>query len=80
MEVHFSDELQQKLDELAVETGRDREDFVHDALAGYFSELQQANKMIDDRYDEIRSGKVKLIDGEEAFRSLKAKAELQLRK
>jgi hypothetical protein len=33
--------------------------------------------MLDGRYDDIKSGKVKLIDGEEAFARLKEKTEAQ---
>jgi hypothetical protein len=33
--------------------------------------------MLDGRYDEIKSGKVKLIDGEEAHARLKQKTEAQ---
>ncbi len=46
---------------------------------GYFDELMQTRKMLESRYDDFASGKVKLIDGEEAFARLKAKTDAQRR-
>jgi len=40
-----------------------------------FSSLKKLRKTLDRRYDEIKSGKVKLIPGEEAFARLRAKSE-----
>ena len=39
-------------------------------MAGYFEELAQVRETLDSRYDDIKSGKVKLISGEEAFARL----------
>jgi hypothetical protein len=77
MEVHFTPEVQAKLDQLAAETGRARDEFVRDAMAGYFDELLRTRGMLDRRYDDIQSGKVQLMDGEEAFARLKEKTEAQ---
>jgi len=73
MEVHFSPDLQAKLDKLATETGRAKDELVQDAMASYLDELTQVRGMLESRYDEIKSGKVKLIDGEEAFARLRPK-------
>lgn len=73
MEVHFAPDLQAKLDKLATETGRAKDELVQEAMAGYLDELAQVRGMLDSRYDEIKSGKVKLIDGEEAFARLRQK-------
>jgi hypothetical protein len=48
---------------------------VQDAVAGFFDELAETREMLDSRYDEIKSGKVKLIPGEEVFARLRAKSE-----
>ncbi|MCC6389180.1 MAG: addiction module protein [Bryobacterales bacterium] len=45
-------------------------ELVRDAVAGMFDELAETRNMLDRRYDEIESGKVKMIDGEEAFARL----------
>ncbi len=56
---------------MATETGRAKDEFVQDAMAGYLDELARVRGMLDNRYDEIKSGKVKLSDGEAFFDSLR---------
>jgi predicted transcriptional regulator len=75
MVVRLKPETESRLQELAATTGRPPDELVEDAMAGYFAELAQLRRTIDSRYDEIKSGKVKPIDGEEAFRKLRAKSE-----
>jgi predicted DNA-binding protein len=75
MVVHLKPETESRLQELSATTGRAPEELVEDAMAGYFAELSQVREALDSRYDEIKSGKVKPIDGEEAFRRLRAKSE-----
>jgi len=75
MEVQFSPEIQARLDRLANETGRAKDQFVQDAMLGYPDELEQTRKMLDSRYDDIKSGRVQPIDGEEAFARLREKSE-----
>ena len=77
MEVHFSPETEKKLKELSTQSGRGTDDLIEDAMAGYFDEVVQAREMLDSRYDDLKSGRVKPIDGEEAFARLKAKTEAQ---
>jgi predicted transcriptional regulator len=77
MEVHFAPDVERKLNDLAAQSGRGASELVQDALAGYLDELAQTREMIDSRYDELKSGRVKPIDGEEAFARLKAKTETQ---
>jgi predicted transcriptional regulator len=73
MEVQLEPELQAKLNEIARESGRAAPDLVREAVAGYVDDLAGTRRMIDSRYDDIRSGKVKLIPGEEAFARLRAR-------
>ena len=70
MEVQFEPAVQARLDQIARESGRPAVDVVQDAVAGYVGELAKTRHTLDTRYDEIRNGKVKLIDGEEAFTRL----------
>jgi hypothetical protein len=65
MEVHFAPELQAKLDQLVLETGRPVEELIEDALAGYVPELIETREMLDSRYDDLKSGRVKPIPGDE---------------
>jgi predicted DNA-binding protein len=75
MEVQFSPEIQARLDRLANETGRAKDQFVQDAMPGYLDELERTREMLDSRYDDIKSGRVKTIAGEEAFARLREKSE-----
>lgn len=70
MEVQFEPAVQATLDRIARESGRAAVDLVQDAVAGYVGELTQTREMLDSRYDDIKSGKVKLIPGDEAFAKL----------
>jgi predicted transcriptional regulator len=74
MEVHFKPEVQAKLEELARESGRPSGELVEDAVVGYFDELAQTRDMLDRRFDDLESGRVKLIDGEEAYQRLMEKS------
>jgi hypothetical protein len=54
-------------------------EFLEDAVVGHFDEWSQTREMLDRRFDDLESGRVKLIDGEEAFERLMAKTEAQRR-
>jgi predicted transcriptional regulator len=75
MEVHVTPETAKKLRDLAEATGRAPGDILEDALAGYLEEVASVRKTLDSRYDDLKSGRVKPIDGEEAFRKLREKSE-----
>jgi predicted DNA-binding protein len=77
MEVHFTSEIQARLERLAAESGRSKDALVQDAMPGYLDELEQTRGMLDSRYDDLKSGKVKPIDGEEAFQRLMQKTASQ---
>jgi predicted transcriptional regulator len=80
MEVHFSPEVQAKLEQMVRESGRPSEELVEDAVVGYFDELARTREMLDRRFDDLESGRVKPIDGEEAYRRLMEKTEAQRRR
>ena len=75
MEVHLSAETESRLSELAAKTGRAAEDLVEDAVAGYLKELASMRNMLDSRYDDIQSGRIDPIPGEEAIARLRQKSE-----
>ncbi|PYV94493.1 MAG: hypothetical protein DMG89_25060 [Acidobacteria bacterium] len=75
MEVHFRPETETRLQELAAKAGRAPEELVEDAMAGYLQELAQVRDELDSRYDELKSARVKGLDGEEAFANLRRKSE-----
>jgi Arc/MetJ-type ribon-helix-helix transcriptional regulator len=73
MEVHFTPDVQAKLDRLVTETGRSADEFVQDAMAGYVDELADVRTTLDSRYDDLKSGRVKPVSGDEVVARLRAK-------
>lgn len=74
MEVHFTPDVQAKLDRLAMDTGRPANELLQDALAGYFEELAETRQVLDSRYDDLESGRVKPIGGDEMKARLRARS------
>ncbi|MDX2178366.1 MAG: addiction module protein [Bryobacteraceae bacterium] len=66
MEVTFAPEVEKTLNEIATLSGRSAAELVQDAVAGYVDDSPETRATLDRRYDEIKSGKVKLIPGDEA--------------
>ncbi len=75
MVVHLKPETESRLKELSETTGRAPDDLVEDAMAGYLAELAQMRSTLDNRYDEIKDGRVTPIDGDEAFKRIRARGE-----
>jgi len=75
MDVHITAKTSKKLKDLAATSGRAPEDIVEEALAGYLEEVAAVRETLDSRYDDLKSGRVKPIDGEEALRKLREKSE-----
>jgi hypothetical protein len=67
-------DIQAKLEQWASQTGRPAEELVEDVMAGCFDELAQVRETIDSRYDDIKSGKVKLIPGNEVIARLRERS------
>jgi predicted DNA-binding protein len=74
MEVRLRPETESRIQELAAKTGRVADELVEEAMAGYLHELAQTREMLDRRYDELKSGSVKAVDGEAAFSALRRKS------
>lgn len=71
MVVHLKPETESRLQQLAESTGRAPEELVEDAMAGYLAELSDVRGTLDGRYDDIKSGRVAPIEGEEGFARLR---------
>ena len=65
MEIHLTPELQARFDQLVSESGCAPEKLIEDALAGYVPEIAETREMLDSRYDDLKSGRVKAISGDE---------------
>jgi predicted DNA-binding protein len=74
MELRLEPELSAKVEQWSAQTGRSVSDLVEDAVATYLTELGELREKLDSRYDDIVSGKVQLVHGDEAYRMLKDRA------
>jgi len=71
MEIRFKPETESRLNELASKSGRPADELVEDAMAAYLTEAAELRATLDTRYDEIKSGRVKPVDGEAFFEDLR---------
>jgi hypothetical protein len=72
MDLHLNNpDLQAKRNRWVTETGRAPDELIEDAIAGYFDELARTREMLNSRYDDLKSGRVKAIDGEQFFENLR---------
>jgi predicted transcriptional regulator len=74
MEVHFTPELQAKIDQLVIETGRAPDKLLEDAMAAYVDELVETREMLNSRYDDLKSGRVKPISRDEIIAHFREKS------
>lgn len=71
MEVRLKPDTESRLNELASQSGRPTDELVEDAMAAYLAEVVEVRGLLDSRYDEIKSGRVKPVDGEAFFKNLR---------
>jgi predicted transcriptional regulator len=74
VQINLTPQTQAKLDKLAQETGRNADELVEDALVGYLDEVAQLRESLDSRYDDLKSGRVKAIDGDVALAQMREKS------
>ena len=75
MEVQLTPETEKKLKDLSTESGRGTDDLVEDAMAGYLDEVLQAREMLNSRYDDLKSGRVKPISSDEVIAYFREKSD-----
>ena len=74
MEVRFKPDVQAKLEQMARESGRPSHELVEDAVTGYFDELARTREMLNSRYDDLKSGRVKPISRDELVAHFREKS------
>ena len=78
MDVRFNNpDIQAKIDRWVAETGRAPDELIEDAMAGYFEELARTQEILNGRYDDLKSGRVKPIPGDEVIARLREKSALR---
>jgi predicted transcriptional regulator len=74
MEVHFTPEVQAKLEQIARDTGRRSDQLVENVVSDFVADLDLTRDMLDRRYDDLESGRVKPIPGDEVIARLRARS------
>ena len=68
-------ETEKKLNDLATLNGRgSAAELVQDVVEAYFAEVREVRDMLDSRYDDLESGRVKPVPGDEVIARLRAKS------
>lgn len=71
MEIRLKPETESRLNELASKSGRRTDELVEDAMAAYLTEVAELRSVLDSRYEDIKNGRVKPVDGEAFFEDLR---------
>jgi predicted DNA-binding protein len=71
MEIRLKPETESRLNELASKSGRQTDELVEDPMAAYLTEVAEVRSVLDNRYEDIKSGRVKPVDGEAFFENLR---------
>ncbi|HEY7389078.1 MAG TPA: hypothetical protein VH640_11260 [Bryobacteraceae bacterium] len=75
MEVHFTPETEKKLKDIAAQTESGNADvLVPDVIEEYFGDLAQSRETLDTRYDDLESGRVKPVPGDDVIARLRARS------
>ncbi len=74
MEVNLTPDAQTKLEEMARASGRGSDELLEDAVIGLYDELAFARQTLDRRFDDLESGRVKPIPGDEVFARPRARS------
>jgi len=72
MEVYFTPKVQAQLNELSADTGRPQDAIVNEILAAYLDELTEAQRLLNRRYDDVKSSRIVPVEGRTALRQLLA--------
>ena len=78
MDVHLDNpEIQAKIHRWVAETGRRPDELIEDAVAAYFEELTHTQEMLNRRYDDLKSGTVEPIPGDQVIARLREKSAIR---
>jgi hypothetical protein len=66
--------MQTKLEQMARDTGRPSDELMANVVTDFFDDIDSMRVTLDRRYDDLESGRVKLIPGDEVFARLRARS------
>jgi len=65
MSLEIKPNQEAKIAALAAKTGRDKAEILEEVIDSYFDELTDVRRMLDQRYDDFKSGRVKELTPDE---------------
>ena len=65
MSLEIKPNQEAKIAALAAKTGRDEAEILEEVIDSYFDELTDVRRMLDQRYDDFKSGRVKELTPEQ---------------
>jgi predicted DNA-binding protein len=65
MSLEIKPNQEAKIAALAAKTGRDKSEILEEVIDSYFDELTDVGHMLDQRYDDFKSGRVKELTPDE---------------
>jgi len=65
MSLEIKPNQEAKIAALAAKTGRDEAEILEEVIDSYFDELADVREMLDQRYDDFKSGRVKELTPEQ---------------
>jgi predicted DNA-binding protein len=65
MSLEIKPNQEAKIAALAAKTGRDKSEILEEVIDSYFDELAHVRQMLDQRYDQFKTGRVKELTPEE---------------
>ena len=74
MEVLFNPDVQGKLEQMTRATGRRSDQLVENIVADFLDDIAFNREKLDRRFDDMESGRVTPIPGEEVFARLRTKS------
>jgi putative addiction module component (TIGR02574 family) len=75
MEIQLTPETEKRLHALAEQSGGATvEELVRDVIEEYLGDLAEARQTLDRRYDDLESGRVKPVPGDEVVARLRARS------
>ena len=75
MEMHLTPHVQAELQAFIADTGCQADTLVNELLSNYFEERAKVRRTLNNRYDDLKSGRVQAIDGPTARREILARIE-----
>jgi hypothetical protein len=75
VELHFTADLERKLNDVAGRNGLRAEELVQQLVTDYLEAATGIREMLSRRYDDLKNGRVKPIDGETFFEALRTREE-----